>query len=98
MKRKIWYALVQVEATRNNKALEDAKGAFVNVAYRASSKTELLEVIENTFQDHDFRIVGVDDISVLTIDNADNPEKISLLKDVESDYDFSWGDFHTYME
>jgi len=90
--------LVAIEVTRNNKALDGAKGAYVNVAYRASSKKELLGSIEKTFNDRDFRILSVGDITILTIENANNPEKLILLKDVESKYDFAWGDFHAFME
>lgn len=98
MNKKIWYALVEVEAIDNNKTLDGAKGAYVNVAYRASSKKELIESIEETFKNRDFRILGVEGITILTTKNADNPEKLTLLKDVETDDDFSWGDFHAYME
>jgi hypothetical protein len=94
---KIWYAMVQVIPINGNNQLDSAKGAFVNVAYKAGSKQEFLGLIKDTFLRQNFMVKEIDDVGMLTDNNADNPEKISLLNDMQ-DYDYSWGDFHTYEE
>ncbi len=101
MSKDIWMALVQVEPINDNRDLGEAKGAYVNVAYRATSKNQFVKALEESFTKYDFKVLEIDDVEradSLTIDNPDNAEKLLLLKEVESESEFSWGDFHTYDE
>jgi len=95
MEKNIWHAIVQVRAINDNNDLKGAKGAYVNVAYKASSKKEFIKTLKESFTKYDFEVLEIDDVEALTINNADNPEKLSLLEETE-EHDFSWGDFHTY--
>lgn len=96
----VWLALVEVETINNNIDLGDASGAFVNVAYRASSKEEFISSIVNSFNEYDFNVLEIDDIESydqIQVDNPENSEKISLVKKItDESLEFTWGDFHTF--
>ena len=98
----IWFALVEIRASKDNNALEGAFGAFVNVAYRAVSIEDLLSKIKLSFKENDFEVYKVNDIESkesIAIDNVENAEKLELLQDIEQEgYDFSWGIYHTFEE
>ncbi len=100
MKTNIWFALIQVEPVNNNRDLGKAKGAFVNVAYKAESKDAFVQKVSDSFKEYDFTVLGFDEIERLpevTIENIDDSEKILLLKRIEKGAELAWGDFHTYM-
>lgn len=101
MKENIWFALVHVEPGNDNQDLGKAKGAFVNVAYVAPSKEQFMEIISTSFSEFNFKVLEIDDVeraSEMTLDNADNAEKLLLLDRIENGLEMTWGDFHTYME
>jgi len=96
---KIWFALVEIKPLYNNTILKDVSGAFLNVAYKAETKDELIIQINKTFKENKFMICEIDNIETvdkMEIDNPDNAEKLVLLNDIEEGYDFSWGVYHTY--
>lgn len=98
----IWLALVEIRALKNNDALKGAYGAFVNVAYKAVSREDLICKIKASFGENDFEVYEIDDIESkenLIIDNPDNAEKLELLRDIEEEgYHFSWGVYYTFDE
>lgn len=98
---KVWFALVEIKPLNNNTILKDVSGAFLNVAYKASTKDEFIIQIENSFKKNDFMVCEIDEIETfenMEIHNPDNAEKLVLLNDIEEGYDFSWGVYHTYEE
>ncbi len=86
----------------DNTIIEDALGAYVNVAYTANAKNEFIEKVKNSFFENDYQVLEIDDIENIVdfkIDNPDNAEKVDLFKDIADEgYDFSWGIFHIYSE
>lgn len=101
MKKDVWLAIIEVEPINDNMDLGEAKGAFVNVAYKASSKKAFIKAVKESFAEYDFKVLEIDEVErgdQITIDNPDNAEKLKLLKELQSESPFTWGDFHTYEE
>jgi hypothetical protein len=101
MKKDVWLAIIEVAPINNNTDLGEAKGAFVNVAYKATSKVEFIKMVQESFNEFDFKVLQIDEVErgdQLTIDNPENAEKFTLLKALESETHFTWGDFYTYEE
>lgn len=86
MKMDIWFALVQVEPINDNKDLGEAKGAYINVAYKAVSKDEFVKIVLNSFKEYNFNFLDFDEVEKapeLVIENIDDSEKILLLEKIE---------------
>ena len=56
----IWFALVEIRALKGNDSLEGALGAFVNVAYKATSVNDLIERIKLSFKENNFEVYEID--------------------------------------
>lgn len=101
-KVQVWFAIIEVKAINENLSLDEAVGAYVNVAYLAYNENDFIERIQKTFSEKDFTVVEIDDIenqANLSIDNPDEAEKLELLRDIEVEgYDYSWGVYHTFDE
>ena len=81
-KSDIWFGLVEVQPLKNNFDLQDASGAFVNVAYKATSKKHFVELIIETFKEYNFNVVEIEDIecySHIEIDDKEESEKIESV-------------------
>lgn len=60
----VWFALVQISALspEAKKTLENADGAFLNVAYQAENTDHLKAQIEYTFGENGFTVYEIDEI------------------------------------
>ncbi|MCH2046363.1 MAG: hypothetical protein MK212_19775 [Saprospiraceae bacterium] len=96
----MWFSLVEIKPNAKNTILGEAEGGFVNVAYKADSKEELIQKLKETFLENDFLVVNVheiENINSLSIDDFETSEKKELFLDIlEDNYDFSWGVFHIW--
>jgi hypothetical protein len=77
----IWFSLVEIKPNTKNTILGEAKGGFVNVAYKANSKEELIQKLKETFLENNFFVINVheiENINFLSIDNFETSEKKEL--------------------
>ena len=95
----IWLGIVEVKAINNNEDLGGAAGAFVNVAYIASSHNDFIQNVNESFQANDFEVIEIEEIENeenLSIDNPDNAEKLELIREIKNGEKIAWGTFHTF--
>ena len=100
MNKNIWFALVRVEPVNGNTDLGNAIGAFVNVAYRAHSKKNFLDIVKESFTFYNFKVIDIEDVErgdKLSIVNPESAEKLILLKQILDGDDVSWGMFYRYL-